>query len=63
MALLFNGQVSVLPFWKHLLEDVQASCEPSEVRTVVKPNTFAPASGASIQELSQANLALVGVHA
>ena len=61
LAFLFNGHVSVLPFWKHLLEDVQASCEPSEVMTLVKPNTFAPASAAQIQELSQANLALVGV--
>ena len=61
VAFLFNGHVSVLPFWKHLQEDIQAACEPSDVLTVVKPNTFAPASASQIQELSQANLALVGV--
>ena len=61
VAFLFNGHVSVLPFWKHLQEGIQASCEPSDVLAVVKPNTFAPASATQIQELSQADLALVGV--
>ena len=61
IAFLFNGHVSVLPFWKHLKEGIQASCEPSDVLAVVKPNTFAAASATQIQGLSQVNLALVGV--
>lgn len=61
VVFLFNGHVSVLPFWRHLEEEIKASCEPADTTTVVKPNTFAPASAATIQELSEANLALVGV--
>lgn len=61
IAFLFNGHVSVLPFWRHLEEDIKAGCEPGDTVTVVKPNTFAPAAAATIQELSNADLALVGV--
>ena len=61
IAFLFNGHVSVMPFWKHLEEDIKSGCEPGDTVTVVKPNTFAPASAATIQELSNADLALVGV--
>ncbi len=61
MAFLFNGHVSVMPFWRNLEEEVKASCEPADTTTVIKPNTFAPASAAMIQELSGADLALVGV--
>ena len=61
VAFLFNGHVSVIPFWRHLEEEIKLRCEPADTVTVVKPNTFSPASSATIQELSQADLALVGV--
>ncbi len=61
VAFLFNGHVSVLPFWRRLEEEVDERCEPSQVLKVVKPNTFAPATQADITELSVADLALVGV--
>ena len=61
VAFLFNGHVSVLPFWKHLENELNLRCEPASTATVVKPNTFAPASASAIQELSNADLALVGV--
>ena len=61
VALLFNGHVSVISFWKHLEKELQLRCEPESTHRVVKPNTFAPAAASTIQELSQADLALVGV--
>ena len=61
VALLFNGHVSVISFWNHLEEDLRLRCEPESITLVVKPNTFAPASASTIKELSQADLALVGV--
>ena len=61
VAFLFNGHVSVIPFWKHLEEEINNRFEPESTSTIIKPNTFAPAASASIQELSQADLALVGV--
>lgn len=61
VAFLFNGHVSVVPFWRHLEEELKLRCEPESTTTVVKPNTFAPASANDIQELSKADLALVGV--
>ncbi|PKB67416.1 MAG: hypothetical protein BZY81_04610 [SAR202 cluster bacterium Io17-Chloro-G4] len=61
VAFLFNGHVSVVPFWRHLEEELKLRCEPESTTTVVKPNTFAPASDDNIQELSNADLALVGV--
>lgn len=61
VAFLFNGHVSVVPFWKHLQEEVRLRCEPESTTLVVKPNTFAPAPASTIKELSQADLALVGV--
>ena len=61
VAFLFNGHVSVIPFWRRLEEEVKTRCEPAETMTVVKPNTFAPAGASTIEELSNADLALVGV--
>ena|GEM_PF-523148 len=61
VAFLFNGHVSVMPFWKNLEQEVLLRCEPEAISKVVKPNTFAPASASDIQELSKADLALVGV--
>ena len=61
VAFLFNGHVSVIPFWRHLEGEIKLRCEPADTVTVVKPNTFAPAGASTIQELSQADLALVGV--
>ena len=61
VAFLFNGHVSVIPFWKHLEEELRLRCEPGSTTLVVKPNTFAPASASTIKELSKADLALVGV--
>ncbi len=61
VAFLFNGHVSVIPFWRHLEEELKLACEPADTVTFVKPNTFAPAGASTIQELSQADLALVGV--
>ncbi len=61
VAFLFNGHVSVVPFWRHLEEELKLRCEPESTTTVVKPNTFAPASASYIQDLSKADLALVGV--
>jgi len=61
VAFLFNGHVSVVPFWRHLEAELKLRCEPESTTTVVKPNTFAPASANDIQQLSQADLALVGV--
>ncbi len=61
IAFLSNGHVSVIPFWRRLEEEVKLRCEPASTMDVVKPNTFAPAAASTIQELSQADLALVGV--
>ena len=61
LACLFNGHVSVLPFWRQLEKEVDERCETSQVIKVVKPNTFAPATQADIAGLSAADLALVGV--
>ena len=61
LAFLFNGHVSVIPFWRHLEEEIKLRCEPADTVTVVKPNTFSPAGASTIQELSGAELALVGV--
>ena len=61
VAFLFNGHVSVIPFWRHLEEEIKLRCEPADTVTVVKPNTFAPADLSTIQELAKADLALVGV--
>ena len=61
VAFLFNGHVSVVPFWTHLEQQIKARSEPASTTTVVKPNTFAPAPASTIQGLSQADLALVGV--
>ena len=61
VVFLFNGHVSVLPFWKNLEEEINSRCEPDSTNTVIKPNTFAPAGASTIQELSGADLALVGV--
>ena len=61
VAFLFNGHVSVMPFWRRLEEEVKLRCEPGVATTVVKPNPFAPASASTIKELSRADLALVGV--
>jgi hypothetical protein len=61
VAFLFNGHVSVLPFWKNLEQEIMLRCEPESISKVVKPNTFAPASASDIQELSSSDLALVGV--
>ena len=61
IAFLFNGHVSVLPFWSNLESEVTAVLEPTDIMRVVKPNTFAPASAATIDDLSSADLAVVGV--
>jgi len=61
VAFLFNGHVSVLPFWNNLEAEVTSVLEPSDTLRVVKPNTFAAASSATIDDLSSADLAIVGV--
>ena len=61
LAFLFNGHVSVMSFWRSLEEEINLRCEPASTVKVVKPNTFAPASAATVSDLSQADLALVGV--
>lgn len=61
LAFLFNGHVSVMTFWRRLEEEVLLRCEPSSTVKVVKPNTFAPAPPATVAELAEADLALVGV--
>tara|TARA_B100000029_G_scaffold32399_3_gene30957 strand:- start:556 stop:837 length:282 start_codon:yes stop_codon:yes gene_type:complete len=61
IAFLFNGHVSVLPFWNNLESEIKSVLEPTETMQIVKPNTFAPASAEDIESLSSANLAIVGV--
>ena len=61
IAFLFNGHVSVIPFWRHLEEEIKTRCEPAGTVTVIKPNTFSPAGPSTIQDLSGVDLALVGV--
>ncbi len=61
VAFLFNGHVSVVPFWRQLEAELKLRCEPGSTTTVVKPNTFAPASADDIEKLAKADLALVGV--
>ena len=61
VAFLFNGHVSVLPFWSNLEFEITSALEPSDIMHLVKPNTFAPASAATIENLSSADLAVVGV--
>ena len=63
IAFLFNGHVSVLPFWKNLDEEIKTRFEPSDTITVIKPNTFSPAGSSTIEDLSDVDLALVGVSA
>ena len=61
VAFLFNGHVSVIPFWRRLEEEFKVRWEPAETVTVIKPNTFSPADLSTIQDLSDVDLALVGV--
>lgn len=61
VAFLFNGHVSVIPFWRNLEEEIKTRCEPAGTVTVIKPNTFSPAGPSTIQDLSDMDLALVGV--
>lgn len=61
IAFLFNGHVSVIPFWRNLEEEIKTRFEPADTVTVIKPNTFSPAASSTIQGLSDADLALVGV--
>jgi hypothetical protein len=61
VAFLFNGHVSVLPFWSNLEARIISVLEPSDTMRVVKPNTFAPATSSTIDDLSSADLAIVGV--
>lgn len=61
IAFLFNGHVSVIPFWRNLEEEIKIRCEPADTITVIKPNTFSPAGPSTIQDLSDVDLALVGV--
>ncbi|MEC8856405.1 MAG: hypothetical protein VYE19_02540 [Chloroflexota bacterium] len=63
IAFLFNGHVSVLPLWKNLEEEIKARFEPSDTITVIKPNTFSPVGSSTIEDLSDVDLALVGVSA
>jgi len=53
--------VSVIPFWRNLEDEIKTRCEPFDTVTVIKPNTFSPAGASTIQELSDVDLALVGV--
>ena len=61
VAFLFNGHVSVLPFWNNLESQIKSVLEPTETMQIVKPNAFAPASSEAIESLSSADLAIVGV--
>ena len=61
VAFLFNGHVSVLPFWNNLESEIKSGLEPTETMQIIKPNTFAPASSEDIDSLSSADLAIVGV--
>ena len=61
IAFLFNGHVSVIPFWSNLEEEIKNRLEPADTVTVIKPNTFSPAEASTIQDLSDVDLALVGV--
>ena len=63
IAFLFNGHASVLPFWKNLEEEIKTRFEPSDTITVIKLNTFSPAGSSTIEDLSDVDLALVGVSA
>ena len=63
IAFLFNGHVSVIPFWRNLEEEIKTRCEPFDTVTVIKPNTFSPAGSSTIEDLSDVNLASVGVSA
>ena len=56
IAFLFNGHVSVLPFWKNLEEEIKTRFEPSDTITVIKPNTFSPAGSSTIEDLSDVDL-------
>ena len=63
IAFLFNGHVSVLPFWENLEEEIKTRFEPSDTITVIKLNPFSPAGYSTIEDLSDVDLALVGVSA
>ena len=63
IGVLFNGHGSVLPFWKNLEEEIKPRFEPSDTITVIKLNTFSPAGSSTIEDLSDVDLALVGVSA
>jgi ABC-type microcin C transport system duplicated ATPase subunit YejF len=61
---VFNQHVSSLHFWKHLETQVAARLQPSSELKVYKPNTWAQAPKAEMEELlRRTDLALVGVGA
>jgi hypothetical protein len=61
---VFNQHVSSLLFWKHLEREVAARLGPSSEFKVYKPNTWAQAPKAEMEELlRRTDLALVGVGA
>ena len=63
IAFLFNGHVSGLPFWKNLEEEIKTRFEPSDTITVIKPNTVSLTGSSTIEDLSDVDLALLGVSA
>ena len=61
---VFNQHVSSLLFWKHLEAQVAARLRPSSEFKVYKPNTWAQAPKAEVEELlGGRDFALVGVGA
>ena len=63
IAFLFNGHGLVLPFWKNLEEEIKVRFEPSDTITVIKPNTVSLTGSSTIEDLSDVDLALLGVSA
>ena len=63
IAFLFNGHGLVLAFWKNLEEEIKVRFEPSDTITVIKPNTVSLTGSSTIEDLSDVDLALLGVSA
>lgn len=61
---VFNQHVTALAFWNRLEQEVGKRLKPSDVRSVYKVNTWAPAPRADLDKLvAEVDFALVGVGA
>ena len=64
LGFLFNGHVSSVAFWREVERLLREEYEPTQVTSVRKENTFAPAPRPQVEEVAAASdLAVVGVGA